>query len=175
MKTIKKISNQTDNIASFIVGAIFIIIIGILTYSILNGRQAKNESVSTTNEIPELPKEHVVGANESLWTVAEAYYKSGYNWVDLASANSLLNPDYITVGQKLIIPDVKPRIIESGQIESAVISAPKHTQVTVQQGDTLWDIAIIEYGSGYNWTEIARLNTIVNPDLIYPGVVLRLQ
>ncbi len=175
MKTIQKQTNRTDNIASFIVGAIFIIIIGILTYSIISGKQTKKEPVSTTKEAVVLPIEHVVQTDESLWTIAEKYYQSGYNWVDVASANSLVNPDYITVGQKLIIPDVKPKIVESGQIESATISAPKHAQITVKQGDTLWNIAVNEYGSGYEWLEIARLNTIANPDLIYPGTVLRLQ
>ncbi len=173
MNTTKKISNKTDNIASFIVGAIFIIIIGILTYSIISGKQTKKESVSTTVEKVKLPKEHVVQADESLWTISEKYYTSGYNWVDVASANTLSNPDYITVGQKLMIPNVKSIIVESGDISAA--TASKHTQMTVQQGDTLWDIAVREYGSGYQWTEIARLNTIPNPDLIYPETVLRLQ
>jgi len=175
LKTIKKITQHTDNIASFIVGAVFIIIIGILFYSIIVGKQEKKESVSTTNQETQLPTKHIVQANESLWTIAEKYYTSGYNWVDLASANKLSNPDYITVGQTVVIPDVKPIIIESGQISAAGISAPKDSQIIVQQGDTLWDIAVYEYGSGYQWTEIARLNTISNPDLIYPGVVLRLQ
>ena len=173
LNTIKKITNKTDNIASFIVGAIFIIIIGILTYSILTGKQTKKESVSTTAENPKLPAEHVVQKDESLWTISEKYYQSGYNWVDLASANSISNPDYITVGLKLVIPDVKPIIVESGEISASI--APKHTQATVQQDDTLWGIAIREYDSGYRWTEIARLNSIVNSDLIYPGTVLRLQ
>lgn len=156
-------------------GAVFIIIIGILTYSILVGKQEKKESVSTTNQKTQLPTKHIVQTNESLWTISEQYYASGYNWVDLASANVISNPDYITVGQTLVIPDVKPIIIESGQISAASISAPKHSQVTVQQGDTLWDIAIREYDSGYRWTEIAQINAISNPDLIYPGAVLRLQ
>ena len=173
LNTIKKITNKTDNIASFIVGAIFIIIIGILTYSILTGKQTKKESVSTTAENPKLPAEHVVQKDESLWTISEKYYQSGYNWVDLASANSISNPDYITVGLKLVIPDVKPIFVESGEISASI--APKHTQATVQQDDTLWGIAIREYDSGYRWTEIARLNSIVNSDLIYPGTVLRLQ
>ncbi|MBU4353693.1 LysM peptidoglycan-binding domain-containing protein [Patescibacteria group bacterium] len=175
MNTIKKIFYGKDNIASFIVGAVFIIIIGILTYTILVGKQEKKEPVSTTSQIIQLPTEHSVQNNESLWTISEKYYKSGYNWVDLASANELSNPDYITVGQKLIIPDVKPKIVESGDISAATTVAPKHSQVTVQQGDTLWGIAIREYDSGYRWTEIAQVNAISNPDLIYPGAVLRLQ
>lgn len=175
MKIIKKASNKKDNIASFIVGAVFIIIIGILFYSILVGKQEKKEPISTTNQETQLPTKHVVQTDESLWTIAEQYYKSGYNWVDLASANNLSNPDYVTVGQTLVIPDVKPITVEAGQISAASISAPIHAQVTIQQGDTLWNIAQQEYGSGYQWTEIARLNTMTNPDLIYPGAVLRLQ
>jgi nucleoid-associated protein YgaU len=175
LKTIKNLfhqKNRTDNIASFIVGAVFIIIIGILTYSIIVKKQENKETASTTQQT-QLPTEHVVQNNESLWTISEKYFQSGYNWVDLADANAILNPDYIAVGQRLLIPDVKPIIIESGQIASAI--APKHAQVTVQEGDTLWNIAVKEYGSGYEWSDIAKLNAISNPDLIYPGSVLRLQ
>ena len=175
MKTIKKISYRIDNIASFIVGAVFIIIIGILIYSTVVGKQEKKEAVSTTKQETILPTQHIVETNESLWTIAEKYYKSGYNWVDVASANTLSNPDYITVGQTLVIPDVKPKLVKSGEISAVAAVAPKHSQVTVQQGDTLWNIAIREYDSGYRWSEIAQINAISNPDLIYPETVLRLQ
>ncbi|KAI5859895.1 carbohydrate-binding module family 50 protein [Durotheca rogersii] len=42
--------------------------------------------------------------------------------------------------------------------------------VTVQQGDTLRDIA---RRSGCSFEEIARINDISNPDMIYPGQTLR--
>lgn len=47
---------------------------------------------------------------------------------------------------------------------------------TVKSGDCLWNIAAKYLGSGSRYTEIAKLNSdkIKNPNLIYPGQVLRL-
>lgn len=147
-----------------------------MTYSILTTRKIQTEKSNEDGSTKiELPKEHVVSSGESLWSIAETYYKSGYNWVDLAKANAIANPDVIYVGQVLTIPNVPPIIVESGSISAASIQAPTHETITIQEGDTLWDIAENEYGSGYNWVEIVRLNNIQNPDLIYPTNVLRLK
>ncbi|MEZ5961941.1 MAG: LysM peptidoglycan-binding domain-containing protein [Hyphomonadaceae bacterium] len=48
------------------------------------------------------------------------------------------------------------------------------TSVTVQSGDSLSLIAIRVYGDRMRAMEIARLNNIDNPDLIYPGQVISL-
>jgi nucleoid-associated protein YgaU len=40
---------------------------------------------------------------------------------------------------------------------------------TVVEGDNLWDIAVRRYGDGYRWVDIAKANSLSNPDLIYPG------
>lgn len=47
---------------------------------------------------------------------------------------------------------------------------------TVKRGDCLWNIAKAHLGSGSRYTEIANLNKdiIKNPNLIYPGQVLKL-
>lgn len=43
---------------------------------------------------------------------------------------------------------------------------------TVVRGENLWTIAEREYGSGYNWIDIAAENKIKNPDMISAGQVL---
>lgn len=48
-------------------------------------------------------------------------------------------------------------------------------QYTVKKGDTLWNICKKHLGDGQKYKEIAKLNNIKNPDLIYPGQVLRLS
>jgi len=47
---------------------------------------------------------------------------------------------------------------------------------TVKQGDSLWKIAQRFYGSGSQWRKIYEANKdkIKNPDLIYPGWVLKI-
>ena len=46
---------------------------------------------------------------------------------------------------------------------------------TVVSGDTLWAICKKHLGDGSKYKEIATLNNIKNPDLIFPGQVLRLR
>jgi nucleoid-associated protein YgaU len=45
---------------------------------------------------------------------------------------------------------------------------------TVRKGDTLSAIAQRELGAASRWPEIAEMNAIPNPDLIYPGQELRM-
>jgi len=39
----------------------------------------------------------------------------------------------------------------------------------VKKGDNLWKIAEMQFGSGYNWVDIANENGISNPNLIEEG------
>ena len=50
----------------------------------------------------------------------------------------------------------------------------KPTEITVQRGDCLWNIARDYLGSGTRYKEIAKLNGIGNSNLIYPGQKLKL-
>src|SRR5690606_5380949 len=44
----------------------------------------------------------------------------------------------------------------------------------VQNGDTLWDISVTFFGTGYFWPKIWQLNDdITNPHSILPGKVIR--
>jgi len=45
---------------------------------------------------------------------------------------------------------------------------------TVVKGDTLWHIAIRYLHDPYRYPELARLSKIKNPDLIYPGNIVRI-
>lgn len=46
---------------------------------------------------------------------------------------------------------------------------------TVVKGDNLWSICKRHYGDGLKYKEIAKNNSIANPNLIYPGQVIRLD
>lgn len=59
------------------------------------------------------------------------------------------------------------------QRDTSMKSIPK--TYTVKRGDTLWAIAKKELGDGSKYTELAKLNNIKNPNLIYPGQTIKLQ
>lgn len=141
--------------------------------------QTKTEATASAGLPVALPTTHTVKQDESLWTISEYYYKNGYNWVDIDMANALEDENYIVPDQKLVIPDAKPRILDQDMGDVTPVAAstikPKHTSYTVVDGDNLWDISAKEYDTGYKWPDVASVNSIPNPDLIYPGTILQLQ
>lgn len=65
---------------------------------------------------------------------------------------------------KAMVKAIPPRPVEK-------LSPKTHTVI---KGDTLWKIAKKHLGNGNRWREIAQLNNIKNPEMIYPGQVFRL-
>jgi nucleoid-associated protein YgaU len=174
-KSLKKQFDSPDSYVSLALGLAVVLVIGMITYNYFRSRTGLGGSSDQAKEGQQiaLPAKHTVKEGDTLWSVAENYYKSGYNWVDIQKANNLESGDAIEVGQVLTIPDAAPLTVP-GEISSASVVKPEKKTYTVVAGDTLWDIAMKNYGSGYKWTDIANANNLVNPDLIYPGNVLTL-
>ncbi|WP_026381282.1 peptidoglycan-binding protein LysM [Afifella pfennigii] len=65
-----------------------------------------------------------------------------------------------------------------GKVEAEVTAPQAREPVfhTVVQGESLWKIAEVHYGSGARYTEIFEANRpmLSDPDKIYPGQVLRI-
>ena len=64
----------------------------------------------------------------------------------------------------------------AGVFSALPAGAQQTQQYTVSEGNTLWDLAQRFLGDPYAWREIwdANRETIPNPDLIYPGQVIRI-
>ncbi len=123
--------------------------------------------------------EYVVKAGDNLWMIAEATYGSGYNFVDIASANKLADANAIDVGQKLTLPGVEKKVPTVGDITPQASSVKREDQAAkthkIVDGDSLWDVSVRYFGNGYEWSRIAAENKIPYPDLIYPNQVIRLR
>jgi nucleoid-associated protein YgaU len=116
--------------------------------------------------VPEgLPMTYKVQAQDNLWKIAEKYYTSGYNWVDIAKENKLVNPNRLLVGQELVLPKAEVK----KPVEKTAAAAITGDQYIVVKGDSLWNIAVRAYQDGYQWVKIASENKISNPDIINPG------
>ena len=95
---------------------------------------------------------YTVKEGDTLSAIAQKY---GVSYQTLASMNGISNPNLIYPGQVLLIhEDNKSKIY-----------------YTVKPGDTLTSIA---NDNGVIYQSIVNLNGISNPDLIYPGEVLRI-
>ena len=172
-----------------VLGAIVIIVVGLLVVNYFKGLdQGTTLPTGEQTEVvqgPTISREgqtyHVVQANDNLWKIAERYYDSGYNWVDIAGANNLSNPGLLSAGTELIIPNVKPRqttvvLASNTTIEEVTDNMNPISGATYEviAGDNLWEVAVRAYGDGYRWVDIARENNLVNPNIIHPGNVLSL-
>ena len=99
---------------------------------------------------------YVIQRGDTLFKIGQAF---GVNWVQIAEANGLVNPNLLYPGQTLKIP------------ASADGPSPQFTHV-VQRGDTLYRLSI-RYG--VPWQEIAAANNINPPYIIYPGTTLTIE
>lgn len=180
--------NINESTLSMVLGGLVVVIVGVLSYNFFKANRPTPDLTPTGVEeeqqgelsIPgatvALPTTHTVAAGENLWKIAEKYYSSGYNFVDVAKVNNLAQPGSIEVGQKLTIPKVEPKALTVNTALKTTVTAAKisGTSYTVAKGDDLWNIAVRAYGDGYKWTEIAKANKLVNPGLIHAGNVLSL-
>ena len=120
--------------------------------------------------------EYVVQEGDTLWSISEKTYSDGYSWTEIAKANNINNPSELEKGQKLVLPTVSESRGEVSISPTPSQTVPEQTQnkivgayYTVQEGDSLWTIAVRAYGDGYKWVDIANRNNLVNPDIIHPG------
>ena len=182
LKSILKTVKLNESSISMILGAIVVIIVGVLVFNYFKGLET-GTTLPSSKQIEEMGPTvtrdgktfHVVQSNDSLWKIAERYYDSGYNWVDIAAANELDNPGLIEMGQELYVPDVEPKQPTVAVIGiSENVPAISGTTYTVVKGDNLWNIAVGAYGDGYKWQDIAKENNLVNPNIIHSGNVFTL-
>lgn len=186
LKNLLKTLKLNESTVSMLLGALVVLAVGFMIVNYIRGRTA--EAPRGTTSIPAAttqegkvspPATHKVTAGESLWKISEQYYGSGYNWVDIAKANSLTNPSLILVGQELTVPNVEVRQ-PAGTTPVALAPPGGKTSFgepiqgdlyQVVKGDHLWGIAVRAYGDGYQWVKIWRENAsqIKNPNLIYPA------
>lgn len=175
---LKKIKNIkfSESYVSLSLGLVVVLVIGVLLYNFFSGKtkpgNSSPEAAKTEQEQKGqtgFPKSYTVVSGDSLWVIAEKNYNSGYKWVDLSKANNLTNPDYLTEGQVLILPELSnPSINGNGATTQSITG----NSYKVVEGDNLWDISVRTYGDGYQWTKLVEANQLANPNLIHVGNVL---
>lgn len=185
---------------SLILGMLIIIVTGILVFNYLKTNQALGPSQQTESPLPKeaqkdvepdnLPGRYNVKEGDTLFKIAQFYYKDGDKFDKIAEANKLASPDYIETGQVLEIPKLdivsptpSPSPITRTEEELGIGGDTNQTiwgekiigdSYTVVGGDWLSKIAGRTYGDIYAFDKIAKANNISNPDLIYPGQVLKI-
>lgn len=166
---LKEKLNLKENYVSMSLGLLVVILIGVAIFNSVTGRNAEvgdSNSITSGSDstdsavMANLPKKYTLLEGEDLWSASVKLYGSGYNWVDLAEANKLVDPDKVEAGMELVVPKITPRPTPEGA----------EVQVyTVGKGETLFMVAEKMYGNGSYWINIARANNLRNINYIEVG------
>ncbi|MCX7996770.1 MAG: LysM peptidoglycan-binding domain-containing protein [Patescibacteria group bacterium] len=175
--------------SQFSIGVFTLLVIIIGAYLIADTRNLQVTEIDSDkrdaflNPSPVTERRYTVQEGEGLWQIAEKTTGSGFNWVQIAEANNIVNPDTIAPGMVLIIPSVgtmaptaspAPALDTGGQIDGGMTgrARPDVSEYTVQEGEGLWQIAEKIYGDGNVWVHIAKENGLTDPNAVYPGMKL---
>ena len=116
---------------------------------------------------PAATSTYIVQRGDSLAAIAAQF---GITYIELARMNNIDDPDVLRVGQVLLVPAPAsaPAPTDSGAPSPA--AQPTYGTYTVQRGDSLATIAA-QFNTTY--FELARLNSISDPDVLRVGQVLQ--
>src|SRR3989344_685682 len=129
----------SESYISIGLGLLVVVVVGILLYNYFTQRGAENQVTPT----PQLTTEeatvsaqpggnYTVVEGDTLWSISEKAYGTGYNWSDIAKANSLNESDQLVAGQELEIPEVTPIGLASATpVATAIAAASPVTSPTV--------------------------------------------
>jgi nucleoid-associated protein YgaU len=185
---VKQLLDNSGSYKNLIYGAVTVLILAVIVFlgirTLSQNKGDINDDAITVEE--ETVTDYEVVEGDTLWSISEKVYGTGFNWQMLAEANNIADPDNLEAGTKLTIPVLTPAVAEkpeevTEEEASEPTKAPAEeekvdekitssaTEYTVVAGDSLWKIAVAQYNDGYKWVEIARANKLANPDLIHPG------
>jgi LysM repeat protein len=123
------------------------------------GQVLRISGTASPTPAPATGGEYTVQAGDTLYSIARRY---GTTVEAIQSANGIVNPWYIRVGQKLIIPG-------GSTAPAPTTGGATGTTYVVQADDTLYSIAA---RFGKNVWDIVVANNLADPSLIYVGQVL---
>lgn len=123
---------------------------------------------------------YVVAKNEVLSKIAQRELGTVKRMGEIIDLNPGLNPDRITEGLKLVMPKDwdstgkrVARLSEPVERKAPQPAAPAGTRkYTVREGESLWQIAAAQLGSGPRYRELETLNPQLESGVLRPGDVL---
>lgn len=142
---------------------------GVTLSALLNTNNATQNSSLYVGEKIKIPDTngdyitHTVQKGETYWTISQKY---GVSLSSLLSYNGATNNSALNVGDKVKIPKGGT---SSGGNSSSTSPYVTYKTYSVQNGDTLWNIAL---NNGIPYSELLEVNSLTQSSKIYTGMKL---
>lgn len=176
--------NSREELISMFLGLGVVILVVVMIFNFIIRRKGNVSLTGLTTNVLTTPgplsstenNTYEVKKGDTLWSIALTKYKNGHMWTRVATENKLKNASVIEVGQKLILPDLTEVEIKT-ELSKADKSLVVIESYKVVRNDSLWKIAVKQFGNGYKWTQIWNLNRskINDPNRLEIGMVIKLR
>ena len=130
-KSLKQSFESPDSYVSLALGLAVVLVVGMITMNYFKSVKTQTEmeaqkKAEISEKAASLPMKYKVEEGDTLWSISEKFYKSGYNWVDIAKENKLTNASRISEGQELKLPKAAVKTLEPAKetVKVAEVSAP---------------------------------------------------
>jgi len=166
---------------SLVLGVLIVLVVAFLIFNFFKNKTnsqlgpAQNTTTQAGDVTPEsLPGKYTVKDGDTLFEIANKYYKDGYKFDAIAKANDLSNPDTLEVGQTLEIPkldlaaaspsasttaELSPTSTPAASVDSVnTVSADSQTNTQTQVDTNDWGSKI--NGDTYTVSDGDWLSTI---------------
>lgn len=189
IKKILKFFKLNENTISTLMGGVVVVVIAGLIFNyfrtanlkswqgtLLSDQEAATTMAENLNDSDKVIATYKVVKGDDLWHIAEKFYRSGYNYVDIMRENKITGAGIIVPDQELRIPKVEAKKTTVVETKAPVVKTEVKSGITIavgeyttQKGDSYWKIAVRAYGDGYQWPKIYQANKSIfsNPDLIF--------
>lgn len=78
---------------------------GVSEIVVMTPIQEGGQEVEQSSPPPPPGKTHTIKQGDTLWALAQSHLGNGSKWREIASANGIMNPSSLEIGQEIIIPD----------------------------------------------------------------------
>ena len=148
-----------ESYTSLILGAIIVIILGLLVANFFSKRNQLQQQIGTGEQTqmtqeeasPSAGSEYTIKAGDSLSKIAEVAYGGQDHWMAIAAANDIKTPNIINAGDKLKLPAKE-------DLAKKEVAVNTQTTYDVVEGDTFFTISEKVYGNGSKWTTLFAAN-----------------
>ncbi len=147
---------ENNSILNIILGALIVIVLGILVFNYFNkdngdlGPSQQTETLDMEDgdvSKENLPGKYTVKEGDTLFIIAQKYYDDGEKFPEIVEANKLDNENNIEIGQVLEIPKPEDTLAQASPVPENMNPSPSPTPtevVTLDQGtggainETIW-------------------------------------